>query len=1316
MKKKSTIFNVLRSTAGFKKLFLSAVFAIAFVAGMSAQTIKVINAAGGVGVDYTTLAAALTDISAVATPTAFELQIASDLVETVASTVSGTYVTSVKIYPTGAARTITAPGLSLISINIPNVTIDGSLDGTGAGPASLFLTTNPTAVMANGQGFITVASKGVVVKYCNISNFASGIALNAGAGLTADHNSFYNNLNALKNGNAQQSCINMGGTTALGDTLIITNNYFGGSAPLATGSWVRDSVTDDNVRGFYATYSRATAFGGRIQGNVVKNVVSQTQKGAGGKGLFGFFFREANSVPFRIEYNTISDLTYENDAANTAGKERYIAGIRLNGSTTSLYTVLGNQIYNLDNRSVATDSKTAGISWGDIGYHGSTPAFLYTIKNNIIHDLKSTNVNNGGANGKVPTASATTTGILGVSVPGAGTIEGNTIYNISNYNTGAYASPVAGIQVKVSVDATLALNNIRNNKIYGISTTSTQPSATTPYIIGLAITSGNANCYNNVVSVGDGAPAGAVVGILKYTDAATSNSTFYNNSVYVGGAANAATERNSFAFLRLGANAPTTADVVKNNVFYNARTGALNHYAIGLLTGFATSITTDNNELYSATTANLGSVTVTEDNTVVPTPLDFATWKTSVSGDAASKNVALTFSNTADASLFAASSSLKGTGVAVAAITTDIEGTTRPATPSIGAYEQVATTSITVAGAGNATTITTAAGTLQMSVSAAPARAATDVTWSVTNGTGQATISASGLLTASINGTVTVRATAKDGPAVYGELVITISGQPIAVTGITVTGAGNATTITTLAGTLQMAAAIAPANATNQNVTWSVVNGTGSATISATGLLTAALNGTVTVKATAQDGSAVYGEKIITISGQPVAVSGIVVTGAGNATTITTFGGTLQMNANVSPSDAVNKNVTWSVTNGTGQASISASGLLTAVKNGTVTVKATAQDGSAVFGELVVTISGQTVSVTGITVTGAANATTITTNAGELQMAAAIAPANATNQNVAWSVTNGTGEASISASGLLTAVKNGTVTVKATAQDGSAVFGELEVTISGQTVSVTGITVTGAANATTITTNAGELQMAAAIAPANATNQNVTWSVTNGTGEASISASGLLTAVKNGTVTVKATAQDGSNVFGELGVTISGQIVLVTGITVTGAGDATTITAVGGTLQMSAAITPAEATNQDVVWSVSNDAGEATIDTTGLLTAVKNGLVTVRATAADGSNVYGELAVTVSGQPTAVISLADQKWVVYPNPVENLITIDNASGIKSYSIVSLSGTVVLSGVNSDSKLQINVSSIASGAYILKIQSVNGNSETTFVKK
>jgi hypothetical protein len=93
------------------------------------------------------------------------------------------------------------------------------------------------------------------------------------------------------------------------------------------------------------------------------------------------------------------------------------------------------------------------------------------------------------------------------------------------------------------------------------------------------------------------------------------------------------------------------------------------------------------------------------------------------------------------------------------------------------------------------------------------------------------------------------------GPYDYG-------GVPPEVTlvdSITVTGVGGVTTITTDNGTLQMVATVLPEGATDKSVTWSVISGTGTGSINSTGLLTAITDGTVTVRATANDGSAVYG-------------------------------------------------------------------------------------------------------------------------------------------------------------------------------------------------------------------------------------------------------------------------------------------------------------------------------------------------------------------------------------------------------------------------------------------------------------------------
>jgi hypothetical protein len=77
-----------------------------------------------------------------------------------------------------------------------------------------------------------------------------------------------------------------------------------------------------------------------------------------------------------------------------------------------------------------------------------------------------------------------------------------------------------------------------------------------------------------------------------------------------------------------------------------------------------------------------------------------------------------------------------------------------------------------------------------------------------------------------------------------------------------------------------------------------------------------------------------------------VLATSVSISATGDATSIDTDEGTLQMIANILPTDVANKTVKWTVTNVTGTAFIDAAGLLHALTNGTVTVTATTRDGT----------------------------------------------------------------------------------------------------------------------------------------------------------------------------------------------------------------------------------------------------------------------------------------------------------------------------------------------------------------------------------
>lgn len=258
-------------------------------------------------------------------------------------------------------------------------------------------------------------------------------------------------------------------------------------------------------------------------------------------------------------------------------------------------------------------------------------------------------------------------------------------------------------------------------------------------------------------------------------------------------------------------------------------------------------------------------------------------------------------------------------------------------------------------------TITTNAGTLQVEAIILPANAIQDVTWSILNGTGTATISTTGLVTAQTSGTVWVKAVSVQNTAMTDSLMITISGQTILVQAIDVITQNNVpATITTNAGTLQVEAIILPANATNQNVSWSITNVTGAASISTSGLVTAQTNGAVWVKAVSVENTTLKDSIMITISGQAIPVLGIdVITQNNLPPVITTNGGTLQVQAIFLPANATNQNVNWSIVNGTGTATISANGLITAQTNGTIRAKAVSAENATIKDSLLITISGQ---------------------------------------------------------------------------------------------------------------------------------------------------------------------------------------------------------------------------------------------------------------------------------------------------------------------------------------------------------------------
>ena len=245
-----------------------------------------------------------------------------------------------------------------------------------------------------------------------------------------------------------------------------------------------------------------------------------------------------------------------------------------------------------------------------------------------------------------------------------------------------------------------------------------------------------------------------------------------------------------------------------------------------------------------------------------------------------------------------------------------------------------------------------------------------------------------------------------------------------------------------------------------------------------------------------------------------------------------------------------------------------------------------------------------------------------------IQMTATLSPANALCQEVTWDIQSGSDVASIdSETGILTALNEGTVVVRATSTDGGRKVGTRTLTVHApedMTDYVTGINI----NQSSFSLATGESStLTATVRPSYASNKTLAWSVRNGTGSANINSAGVLMAQKEGTVYVRASSTDGSGVSSaELALTITKSDVKASRVIIQNGNTALTE---GDSCVLTAQVTPYDASNKNIIWSVTNGSGKATINADGTLTALQAGTVTVTAASCDGSGKSASATVTI---------------------------------------------------------------------------------------
>ena len=356
--------------------------------------------------------------------------------------------------------------------------------------------------------------------------------------------------------------------------------------------------------------------------------------------------------------------------------------------------------------------------------------------------------------------------------------------------------------------------------------------------------------------------------------------------------------------------------------------------------------------------------------------------------------------------------------------------------------------------------------------------------------------------------------------------------------------------------------------------------------------------------------------------------------------TITTANGTLQLEAAVLPS-TVSQNVTWTVQSGTAFASVDNTGLVTAIANGTATIRATSVLDPTQYDEINVVVNTATpcTAVSSFYEDFDAPSLTccnmgvvpdcwnsISTAAGANQIISTTSPASGTNNIYQFGY--GANLQSIVVMPEVNNINAGThqfrFKLRANSGPGDLDFGYItDITNASTFVIIQTINVT---NSSYTDPTAERILTVPTTVPSNARlairNPGTSWAGfywDDASWEPITS-----TAVQSVAVTTQ------NNV-------------------------PAIITTANGTLQLEAAVLPSTV-SQNVTWSVQSGTAFASVDNTGLVTAIADGTATIRATSVADTSVYGEITITVntSSNPSCnAVTTIDEDFETFTTFPEN---------------------------------------------------------------
>lgn len=348
--------------------------------------------------------------------------------------------------------------------------------------------------------------------------------------------------------------------------------------------------------------------------------------------------------PSITEYNTVQNIR-----VYTAYSDESATGICLMGNASSINYCRNNTIKNIT--IIDSDSSTiCGIRLLSSG--------TINCQNNLIDSLLIYSLNNNK-----------TTKCYGIqanlfSTGGSNLVEKNVIRNISaGSSTSTQLNIAGGIYIQRGLGMTGINNEISNIKVKSINSNS--------YIFGIKLDIGTNNIYNNMLCLGEAIENPyKIYGIYDKAG----NNNYYYNSLNVLGNYNS-NSGSSYCFY--SDITPTVAREIKNNLFYNQRSGSgSKNYALKMASLNNTVL--DYNNYKSEICGNyLGNISSFED------------WQIATSQDEHSKSFIPAYIANDNLHLSSVAGNINYIGIPVSTVSTDFDGETRNLnTPFLGADER----------------------------------------------------------------------------------------------------------------------------------------------------------------------------------------------------------------------------------------------------------------------------------------------------------------------------------------------------------------------------------------------------------------------------------------------------------------------------------------------------------------------------------------------------------------------------------------------------------------------------------------------------